>query len=63
MLYVLIILLVFVSQLENPLENDPLVRGQFTQEFPEAALKSDFNMNVSAGSKHPGTITYTFTGK
>jgi len=29
----------------------------------EAALKSDFNMNVSAGSKHPGKITYTFTGK
>jgi len=29
----------------------------------EAALKSKFNINVYVGSKHPGTITYTFTAK
>ena len=29
----------------------------------EAALKSKFNVNVYVGSKHPGTITYTFTAK
>lgn len=29
----------------------------------EAALKTKFNINVYVGSKHPGTITYTFTAK
>ena len=29
----------------------------------EAALRSKFNINVYVGSKHPGTITYTFTAK
>ena len=29
----------------------------------EAALKSKFNINVYVSSKHPGTITYTFTAK
>lgn len=29
----------------------------------EAALKTDFNINVYAGTKHPATITYTFVGK
>ncbi len=29
----------------------------------EAALKSKFNINVYVGSKHPGTITYTFSAK
>ncbi len=29
----------------------------------EAALKSKFNINVYVSSKHPGTITYTFTAR
>ena len=29
----------------------------------EAALKTRFNINVYVGSKHPGTITYTFTAR